>query len=128
MRRKRRFDCFCYRAFGSASFCRSSIEVRVDAVNREELLVRADLGDVAVSSTTMRFASRIVERRGDHEGVRSRKSSPRPADDNLGASVHVRRGLVEDEDAGSGEDRAGEADQLSLADDRFWPRSCSSVS
>ena len=46
----------------------------------------------------------------------------------LGADVHRRGGLVEDEDARGGEERAGERDELPLAEREPLPRSPSSVS
>ena len=68
------------------------------------------------SSTTIRPAWRIVERRWAITiAVRPAKQPPQPLlDARLGVQVDVRGGLVEDEDARVGDQRAGERDQLAL--------------
>ena len=102
----------------ATSAAQSPYRLRVRPGPGDQLVVRARSTIRPWSSTTIRSARRIVESRwammNAVRPVRSRRSprSMRP----LGADVDRRRRLVEDQDPRVGEERAGERDELALAE------------
>ena len=95
-----------------------AVEARVEPAARDQLLVRALLDDLAVLEHDDQVG--VADRREpvrDHERRAAGEQTPqRPLDLALGADVDGRRRLVEDQDARVGKQRAGEGDELALAE------------
>ena len=93
------------------------VELPVDAAMGQQLLVRADLADLAlVHHDDLVGALNGAEAVGDHDrGAAFDHAGQRVAHAEFGFGVDARGGFVEDEDLGIVRQRSGERDELLLA-------------
>src|SRR6476661_4673742 len=86
-------------------------------VLREQLAFGAALDDLAVldDENLVRTPDGGEAVRDDDRGTAVQQPIERLLDQDLGRTIDVRRGLVEDEDARVGEQRAGDRNQLPLS-------------
>src|SRR6202035_5380730 len=93
-----------------------AIQLVVAAFGGDQLIVRALLGDAAVLEHD--YAAGLADRReavGDHDRGPAREQPPEALlDPPLGVDIDVGGGLVEHEDAGSGDEGAGNVTHLAL--------------
>ena len=95
-----------------------AVQARVRTGPGDQLVVRAHVDDVAVveHDDDVRAADRRQAVRDDERRSSGQEAAESAIDPPLGADVHGRRRLVEDEDPRVGEQRARKGDELALAE------------
>jgi len=93
------------------------VQMVVEPALGQQFLVRASLNDLPVvdDQDPVRLADRAQPVGDDETGSSFHQAQHRLLDLLFRARVHAARGLVKDQDAGIGQDRPGDGQQLPLA-------------